>query len=53
MRTFPRLPDVATTVDHTVPHRGNETLFWDRGNLKAMSAAHHSRKTAGETMHAR
>jgi 5-methylcytosine-specific restriction enzyme A len=53
MRTFPRLPDVADTVDHRVPHRGDMALFWDRNNLRAMSTAHHSRKTASETMHAR
>ncbi len=35
----------ATVVDHVIPHRGDETLFWDQGNWAAMCAACHSRKT--------
>jgi 5-methylcytosine-specific restriction protein A len=38
----------ANTVDHVRPHRGNSRVFWDRANLRAMSAECHSRKTAGE-----
>ena len=28
-------------VDHVVPHRGDERLFWDVGNLQAVSKAYH------------
>jgi 5-methylcytosine-specific restriction enzyme A len=40
----------ANTVDHRIPHHGRPELMWDRRNLRAMSASHHSRKTAGETV---
>jgi 5-methylcytosine-specific restriction protein A len=36
----------ATIVDHIVPHRGDEVLFWDEENWAAMCAGCHSRKTA-------
>ena len=39
-------PQRADTVDHIVPHRGDPARFWDRSNWRAMSWAHHSRKTA-------
>ena len=39
---------MAATVDHIVPHRGDESLFWDEGNLQALCASCHSRKTLGE-----
>lgn len=32
---------LATVVDHKVPHRGDERLFWDAGNWQAMCKAHH------------
>jgi 5-methylcytosine-specific restriction protein A len=28
-------------VDHVVPHRGDERLFWDTGNLQAVSKKYH------------
>jgi 5-methylcytosine-specific restriction protein A len=28
-------------VDHVVPHRGDERLFWDIDNLQAVSKAYH------------
>lgn len=28
-------------VDHIVPHRGDEQLFWDIANLQAVSKAYH------------
>lgn len=34
---------VATIVDHTIPHRGDMTLFWDRNNLQSLCAEHHNR----------
>ena len=38
----------ATQVDHRVPHRGDESLFWDRSNWQAMSASCHAAKTRRE-----
>ena len=32
----------ANTVDHIVPHKGDERLFWDEGNWQALCASHHS-----------
>lgn len=31
-------------VDHIVPHRGDEALFWDEGNLQSVSKAWHDRE---------
>ncbi len=36
---------LGTQTDHTVPHRGNPTLFWDRANLRNKCEKHHGRKT--------
>ncbi|WP_315125277.1 HNH endonuclease signature motif containing protein [Comamonas antarctica] len=33
----------ATVVDHKVPHRGDQALFWDRSNWQSLCATHHSR----------
>jgi 5-methylcytosine-specific restriction protein A len=38
----------ATVVDHIVPHRGDQALFWDRNNWAALCKYHHDRKTAYE-----
>jgi 5-methylcytosine-specific restriction protein A len=44
-------------ADHIKPHRGNATLFWDRGNIQTLCAApcHAKRKQAEEhqTLHHR
>lgn len=29
-------------VDHIVPHRGDEALFWDEANLQSVSADYHN-----------
>lgn len=42
----------ATVVDHIIPHRGDQQIFWDESNWQAMSKPCHDRKTATE-MHAR
>ncbi len=34
---------VATVADHVLPHRGDETLFWDETNLQSLCADCHSR----------
>ena len=38
----------AEVVDHRIPHRGDERLFWDPSNHQAMSKPCHDRKTARE-----
>ena len=30
-------------VDHKEPHRGDEVLFWDEGNLQSVSKAYHDK----------
>lgn len=32
----------ATVVDHKVPHRGDQKLFWDKGNWQSLCSSHHS-----------
>ena len=39
----------ATVVDHIQPHRGDDKLFWSRGNWQSLCVACHARKTARET----
>lgn len=39
---------LATEVDHIVPHKGNQALFWDRANWQPLCHSCHSRKTAKE-----
>lgn len=36
----------ATVVDHIKPHRGNQSLFWDRNNWQPLCKHHHDQKTA-------
>jgi 5-methylcytosine-specific restriction protein A len=31
----------ATVVDHVVPHRGDQVLFWDTGNWQPLCKQHH------------
>lgn len=38
----------ANTVDHIIPHKGNQDLFWDRDNWQAMCTRCHNVKTATE-----
>lgn len=33
----------ANVVDHITPHKGDMSLFWDRGNWQALCTEHHSR----------
>jgi len=37
--------EAATDVDHQIPHRGDERLFWDVSNWRPRCKSHHSRKT--------
>ncbi len=32
----------ASVVDHKVPHRGDQDLFWDRGNWQSLCSTCHS-----------
>lgn len=44
--------EAATIVDHVVPHRGDQALFWDRSNWQSLCAAcHSSRKQREEHAH--
>ena len=38
----------ATVVDHIIAHRGDERLFWDRSNWRALCKRCHDRKTMTE-----
>jgi 5-methylcytosine-specific restriction protein A len=38
----------ATVVDHVVPHRGDQKLFWDEANWAALCKRCHDAKTARE-----
>lgn len=42
----------ATLVDHVIPHRGDELLFWDETNWQSLCDCCHSSKTASEDAHA-
>ncbi|CAK7037189.1 HNH endonuclease signature motif containing protein [Tissierella sp.] len=35
----------AMVVDHVVPHRGNDKLFWDETNWQALCKSCHDKKT--------
>jgi 5-methylcytosine-specific restriction enzyme A len=38
----------ASVVDHIVPHRGDQALFWDTENWQSLCKPCHDRKTARE-----
>ncbi len=38
----------ATCVDHIIPHRGDQKLFWDQANWQSLCQECHSRKTAAQ-----
>lgn len=38
----------ATVVDHIIPHRGNQKLFWDQSNMQPLCKRCHDRKTLTE-----
>ncbi|WP_296435588.1 MULTISPECIES: HNH endonuclease [unclassified Rhizobium] len=44
-----RCAQPATLVDHRIPHRGDQRLFWDRKNWQSLcSHCHNSHKQAAE-----
>ncbi|MHB8285265.1 MAG: HNH endonuclease [Caulobacteraceae bacterium] len=40
---LPRIAMSATVVDHIIPHRGDQALFWDRSNWQSLCGPHHDR----------
>lgn len=34
--------ELATVVDHKVPHRGDQSLFWNKANWQSLCASCHS-----------
>ena len=48
LRESPPRYTLATVVDHIVPHRGDNHLFWDRGNWQPLCKRHHDIKTGNE-----
>ncbi|MEH6347775.1 MAG: HNH endonuclease [Bermanella sp.] len=42
------ITEEATVVDHIIPHRGNNDVFWDRLNWQPLCKRCHDRKTATE-----
>lgn len=38
----------ATVVDHITPHKGDNSLFWDRDNWQSLCKRHHDIKTVRE-----
>lgn len=36
----------ATVVDHIIPHRGDQKLFWDQNNWQSLCKSCHDKKTA-------
>jgi len=40
----------AVVVDHIIPHKGDEKLFWRRSNWQALCIVCHNRKTATQDM---
>lgn len=42
------LVEAATVVDHIVPHKGDQVLFWDKNNWQPLCKSCHDRKTATE-----
>ncbi|MET4634984.1 HNH endonuclease [Kaistia defluvii] len=37
------LVTAAKVVDHIIPHKGNQTLFWDTTNWQSLCQPHHDR----------
>ena len=40
--------ELATVVDHIIPHKGNLDLFWDQENWQPLCKRCHDRKTVRE-----
>lgn len=42
------LAAAAAVVDHIIPHKGDQSLFWDTANWQSLCKPHHDKKTATE-----
>lgn len=42
------VPLPANVVDHIIPHRGDQKLFWDKKNWQPMNKRCHDKKTSKE-----
>ncbi|WP_307728291.1 HNH endonuclease [Paenibacillus plantiphilus] len=40
--------EASTVVDHIIPHRGDQVMFWLRSNWQALCKTHHDAKTTRE-----
>lgn len=38
----------ANVVDHIIPHKGDQDLFWDKKNWQSLCITHHNAKSATE-----
>jgi 5-methylcytosine-specific restriction protein A len=38
----------ATVIDHIIPHKGDQALFWDTDNWQPLCKRHHDMKTVRE-----
>lgn len=43
----------ATIVDHIIPHRGDQALFWDTGNWQPLCKPHHDKVKQAEEKRSR
>lgn len=43
-----KVTTAATVVDHIIPHRGDQSLFWDEANWQPLCKRHHDQKTVSE-----
>lgn len=43
MEGSPSRVEPATVVDHRIPHRGDQKLFWDTNNWQPLCKPHHDR----------
>lgn len=43
-----RCPAPATVVDHIMPHKGNQALFWNAANWQPLCASCHNRAKQAE-----
>jgi 5-methylcytosine-specific restriction protein A len=41
----------ATVVDHVIPHRGDQKLFWDTDNWQSLCKPHHDSAKQAEEAH--
>ncbi|WP_424976816.1 HNH endonuclease [Leisingera sp. S232] len=48
---WPGCGSLATVVDHIIPHRGDDRLFWDRSNWQPLCTSCHSRRKQRQERH--